>query len=173
MRRGARVSLATVLGAVALLATSLLVWRARAPEPSWQSPPAIDLVDDAGRTLTLSELRGRVIVVAFVWTWSEPSRAELAALERIHSDPHERGVSVIAVAEDTGPETVSAARRELGLDYPVLHDAGRVVAARYGPLGLPTTYVFDRRGMQRDRREGFRERDEASIDGELRTLLAE
>src|SRR5262245_6216103 len=68
--------------------------------------PDFALPTTTGRTIELSELRGRVVLLAFFASWSGPSKRLLRALGALSSALGSQGLVVLAIAVD-GPDTVS------------------------------------------------------------------
>jgi thiol-disulfide isomerase/thioredoxin len=112
----------------------------RAPDFEWTTP--------AGQPRRLSELRGRTVVVNFWATWCTPCREEMPALERAaRADPT---LVVLALDLDESADLVDAFVESYGLRTvePIV-DAGKKVAARYGVVGLPTTFFIGPEGTVR------------------------
>jgi peroxiredoxin len=118
-------------------------------EPRFVSHPAPDFtVNDKDRgAVTLSGLRGKVVILNFWATWCPPCIEELPSLvamqQQLRSD-----VTVYAVSEDED----EAAYRKFVADYHVdqlycVRDAEQVGSKLYGATGFPETYVIDRKGV--------------------------
>jgi len=117
----------------------------RPAEP--MAPVEFELVDLAGRTVRLSDLRGRVVLVNFWATWCAPCREEMPALGTLATDLGPRGLAVIAVNYKEAKPAIEAFLREAKLTIPVLLDKDGKVAERYQVYALPATFVVNRRGM--------------------------
>ena len=103
-----------------------------------------------GGTVTLSELRGQVVVINLWATWCPPCRAEMPALERVWNQYRDDGLTVLAVNQQERASRVRAFVEELGLTFPVLLDRNGTVGARYRLRALPTTFFIGRDGVIRD-----------------------
>ncbi|MCE2654656.1 MAG: TlpA family protein disulfide reductase, partial [Planctomycetaceae bacterium] len=102
------------------------------------------LYDRRGRATTLSDLRGKVVVLDFWATWCPPCRKAIPALAGIADDYAGRAVVLgINVNENNANPTKVAV--DLGANYPILLE-GDAVAEMYGVRGLPTLVVVDREG---------------------------
>jgi peroxiredoxin len=99
-----------------------------------------------GRPVSLSGLRGRVVIVAFWATWCPPCREELPAFERLLRSHGSRGLAVVAVDTREAAGVVRPFVQALGLTFPVLLDVDGEIARQFGVIGLPTTFVIDRNG---------------------------
>jgi len=106
---------------------------------------------DGGKT-TLSELRGKVVVINFWATWCLPCRVETPALERSYEQYKDSGVVILGVNltdQDLIGE-VNSFVQEFKLTYPILLDGdGRVSNILYQVRGLPTTFFVNREGVIR------------------------
>ena len=105
-----------------------------------------------GDSVTLSDLRGRPVVLNFWASWCPPCRDEAPALRAFYADHRAHGLVVLGV-NVTAQDTVEAAQNfvvEFGLEYPIpLDEAGDVTDA-YRVPGLPTTFLVDGDGIIRN-----------------------
>ena len=98
-----------------------------------------------GGSVSLSALRGRVVIVEFWATWCGPCRFSLPSLEVISKRFHQRGATVLLV---NAGETESQVRTWAGWRFtaPILLDDGHRVEALYGVRGMPQLYVINQDG---------------------------
>jgi len=109
--------------------------------------PDFGLSDLSGKTVRLSNFRGKAILLNFWATWCAPCRQEMASMERAYREYKDRGLAVLAVSLDRGSQSaVEAFVRQLNLSFPVLLDPTKKIANIYRVYGLPTTYLIDRYG---------------------------
>jgi peroxiredoxin len=99
-----------------------------------------------GRQFSMTELRGRVIVVNFWASWCLECRPEMPMLERLHRDFAARGLAIIGINAREDKDAVGRYAAELGLTFPLVLDPGGTISALYGVIGLPTTFVIGRDG---------------------------
>ena len=108
-----------------------------------------------GRSVRLSDYRGKTVVLNFWASWCPPCRREMPDFQTLWE---ERGPSgpddLVILAVNLLPEdTIAAAEgfvEEFGLTFPVLLDTSRgEVARRYGVRALPATFFIDREGIVR------------------------
>lgn len=102
-----------------------------------------------GSRVTLSALRGKVVVIDFWATWCSPCRAEMPWLVELAKRLEPRGVVFVAIDEDDPPGQVPLVRQFAqevpGLErYAVLGNPD--IEAQYGVRSLPTLFVVDREG---------------------------
>lgn len=123
---------------------------------------------------TLSEERGSVVVLDVWATWCEPCRETLPAYQALQARYAGRGVHVYAVNVDADAGQVATFMKELKVDLPVLLDPGGAASESTLQVQLmPTSFVFDRAGVQRKRHEGFDPDELAGLPREIEGLLAE
>ena len=125
-----------------------------------------------GDELSLSSLRGQVVLVDFWATWCGPCRQEMPALQRLHEEFAGRGVEIVAISMDAQTEAVAPYARREGLTFPIL--LGSVAEqVRYRVAGLPTLFVVDQGGIIRFQHVGYSPGAEPVLAEEIEALLAE
>jgi cytochrome c biogenesis protein CcmG/thiol:disulfide interchange protein DsbE len=108
--------------------------------------PAFTLRDADGRSVSLADYRGKVVLLDFWATWCDPCRIEVPWFIDLERKDKDRGFAVLAVSMDDGWDDVRSFVKSLGVNYRVLlgDDA---TADRYGGVeALPTTFLIDRTG---------------------------
>ena len=137
----ARRRLAAALASAALLGA--LPAQADTPRPA--PPLSATLLD--GRSFTLQQSAGQVLIVNFWATWCAPCREELPALEAFRQRHPE--VRVLAISLDEARQLPAVRRALQGFGF----DAALAAEASYAGYGriwrLPTTFVIDRDGRLR------------------------
>ena len=110
----------------------------------------LDTLD--GNKVTLSELRGQIVVINFWATWCLPCREETPALEKSYGQYKDSGVLILGV-NTTNQDLVSEVEsfvQEFRLTYPILLDRdGSVSNTLYQIRGLPTTIFVNHEGVIR------------------------
>jgi peroxiredoxin len=104
-----------------------------------------------GGDVTLSELRGKGVVINLWASWCPPCRAEMPAIQRVYEKTRERGLEVLAVNttfQDSEPAAADFIQ-ELGLTFPVPLDRSGTVSRQYQLRALPSTFFVDREGIIR------------------------
>ena len=152
-----------ILMAVTLAAGILWTFVSRVPsavgEPLSSSPnpregfyaPDFTLDTLDGSTITLSDLRGKSVVINFWATWCLPCRAETPALENAFEQYQDSDVVILGV-NLTNQDSVAAVEafvQEFELTYPILLDRDGGIGYLYQVTGLPTTYFISREGIIR------------------------
>ncbi len=130
--------------------------------------PAFTLADLNGKSVSLSDFHGKVVVLDFWATWCPPCRREIPDFIDLQKEYGPRGVQIVGIALDE-PEKVQAFARQNGMNYPVLLGSDDV-SMKYGGIeGIPTTFIIDKSGKIVNRFEGFRPRE--VFEAEIKQLL--
>lgn len=130
--------------------------------------PNFTLTDLEGEAISLADLRGRPLLVAFWATWCEPCKVEMPFIEERYVRYRERGLRVLAVDFDEPAEAVAAFRDEMGLTFEILLDPGGRVQQLYQVRGYPSSYYIDAAGVIRAQQIGVM--TEGQLDEHLATL---
>jgi peroxiredoxin len=98
-----------------------------------------------GKTWTLKELRGKVVLVNFWATWCPPCRKEMPDLETLYEQFKDQGLVILAISDEDASK-VKPFIAEQKVTYPILLDPGRKVNELFEIEGIPKTFVYDRSG---------------------------
>lgn len=114
----------------------------------------VELLD--GRTVALSDFRGRPVLINFWATWCGPCREELPDFQTVFErEGGEANFVVLAVNNMESRETVAAYVEEVGITFPVALDPdGRINFDLYGIQGYPTSFLLDANGVIAARFQG-------------------
>lgn len=107
-----------------------------------------------GTELTLSSLRGKVVVLDFWATWCAPCRVEMPDYVKLQDKLRDRGLVIVGLSLDNqGPATVKRFVEQLGVNY-LIAMGDEKVAEAYEIEFMPTTYLIDRDGRIRHKKIG-------------------
>ena len=123
---------------------------ASAPREGFLAPDfTLNTLD--GNEITLSALRGNIVVINIWATWCPPCRAETPALQNSYEQYKDVGVVILGVdlTNQDSIEDVKNFVRDFKLTYPILLDVEGKVAGLYQNTALPSTYFVDRQGIIR------------------------
>jgi peroxiredoxin len=99
------------------------------------------------RPATLTDYRGKVVLLNIWATWCPPCRVEMPSMERLHKKLAGTDFRLVAVSVDTDDSTtVNAFVREMGLTFIILHDPSTAIQQIYQTTGVPESFVIDRDG---------------------------
>ena len=98
-----------------------------------------------GSSFTLSEAKGKVVLINFWATWCGPCCGEMPAFERLHED-YAEDLLVIAVNYAEPEDTVNKFVEENGYTFPFAYDTEGKISALYPSNGIPYTIVIDKNG---------------------------
>ena len=149
-------SVGIAAGVIALLAYGFTRSPKDIPSPLVRKPaPDFSLALLEGGTLTLRELRGKVVVVNFWASWCYPACYEEApVLERNWRAYRDREVVVLGVDIQDREEAAQKFVRDFGLTFPNVRDVDGKVSVEYGIYGVPETFFLDRQGRIRAKHVG-------------------
>ena len=119
-----------------------------APQKGFLAPD-FSLETLEGKSVTLSDLRGKVVLLNFWATWCPPCRAEMPAFQQAYADYKDEGFVVLAVnatAQDSAEE-VAKFIDEYGLSFPIVLDRTGEVNQLYLVQSLPTSFFIDKDGV--------------------------
>ena len=154
--------------------------------PAEERPPALAVLFEApdftlstpsGASLSLAELRGKVVLLNFWATWCVPCRKEMPAIEALYQRYKDRGLEVVAISLDkVAAAPVEAFVKEAGVTYRVALDPTWATARAYGVRGLPATFLLDRTGnvvlRELGERDWMEESKQQAVEGLLQASEA-
>ena len=116
-------------------------------DPSRKAAPAFSLKDGDGRTVSLSDFKGKVVLLNFWATWCGPCKIEIPWFVEFEQKYKDRGFAVIGVAmDDEGWEVVKPYVAKSKINYRILKGTDEVASSYGGVDSLPTTLVIDQDG---------------------------
>jgi cytochrome c biogenesis protein CcmG/thiol:disulfide interchange protein DsbE len=138
------VAFALVLALLGLLAWGLVKSR-RGPVETGRAPD-FTLIGYDGRTVTLSKLHGKVVIVNFWASWCQPCRQEAAYLEQTWRKYKDQGVVFIGVDYADTEKAALAYIQEFGITYINGPDLGTRISQAYNIKGVPETFFVAKDG---------------------------
>jgi peroxiredoxin len=103
------------------------------------------LTDLQGKTWTLKELKGKVVLVNFWATWCPPCRKEMPDLNTLYQRFKDQGFVILAISDEEA-DKVKPFIAERNISYPAMLDPGRKVNELFQVQGIPKSFVYDREG---------------------------
>ena len=146
-----------------------LLDQSHAPDQSSQAPD-FTLTDFGGKKLTLSQYKGKVVLLDFWASWCTPCQAEIPRFIEWQTKYGEQGFQVIGISMD---DDEKAARKFVGRlrpNYPIALGNAKVGESFGGILGLPANLVISRDGRIMARHVGVT--DLKDLEKEIELQLA-
>ena len=134
--------------------------------------PASDfsLMDIDEKQHTLSDYKGKPLIVNFWATWCPPCRAEMPSMERAWQEIESEGIGMIGINVGEDFDTVFGFTAEVDVSFPLLLDLDGQVTGSWPIQGLPTTYILNPDGEMVYRMIGSREWDDEELLDAVREL---
>jgi peroxiredoxin len=111
--------------------------------------PDFTLQDMSGKKVSLSGLKGSVVLLEFWTTWCPPCRTSIPALEHLHKTYGGKGLTILAISMDEGGwDDVRAFMAEHKITYPVLQGT-EDVSLQYQVRMIPAMFLVDKQGIVR------------------------
>jgi peroxiredoxin len=136
---------------VAILAVAVsgsLAWSMGSRVPIVGAPAEdFRLVDLEGKSQSLSQYRGKVVLVNFWATWCKPCTTEMPAMQATYDKLRDKGFVVLAINELEDDAKVREHIKQHGHTFPVLMDRDNKVANQFGVFGLPVSVFIDEKGV--------------------------
>jgi peroxiredoxin len=118
--------------------------------------PVFELVALDGRNVSLTSVRGKIVLLNFWTTWCEASIREIPSLERLYRLFQNEALALLAVNLRESASKVEAFRNECRISFPILLDRDGEIGDAYGVLAIPATFILDRQGMTIGKATGAR-----------------
>ena len=133
--------------------------------------PEFTRKDFSGARIDLAGYRGKVVLLDFWATWCASCQVEMPTFVLWQQQYGPRGFQVIGVSMDDDPALARKLSAKLRLNYPVAMGDDKLGQLYGGVLGLPLTYLIDRKGIVRAKFQG--ETDLKTMETQLKALLTE
>jgi thiol-disulfide isomerase/thioredoxin len=133
------------------------------PQILGQASPAPDFTLESldGKTMHLSDLRGKAVLLNFWATWCGPCKIETPWLVELQNQYGSQGLQVIGVAmDDSAKEDIAKFAKDMGVNYPVLLGKEAVGDAYGGVPALPESFFIGRDGKIVDKIIGLKGKGE-------------
>ena len=106
-------------------------------------------VQDADRKISLSDLRGKIVVLNFWATWCQPCVEEMPSLVQMQQRMGAKGVTVLAVSVDVDESAYQRFLKNHKIELLTVRDPDQKSNNLYGTSKFPESYIIDRSGVVR------------------------
>jgi len=135
--------------------------------------PEFGLASLEGKTIHLSDYRGKAVLLNFWATWCAPCKVEIPWFEELQKQYGPQGLQIVGVAtrDESSPQEIAEFAKKIGVNYPILVGNEAVASAYGGVPFLPSTFFINREGKVVGKIFGVRGRSE--IEAEIKLCLGE
>jgi cytochrome c biogenesis protein CcmG, thiol:disulfide interchange protein DsbE len=114
-------------------------------------------ITDSDRSVSLTQLRGKIVVLNFWATWCPPCVDEMPSLEQLQKKLQGTDITILAVSVDDDADDYHRFLKQHAIDLLTVRESGRKtntgviapVSSSYGTYKVPETYIIDRNGVIR------------------------
>lgn len=155
-----------------VLAGAFLCQRKKQAVEGGQAPD-FSLNDLDGVEVSLSNLRGKIVLLEFWATWCPPCRESIPAMNELYKKYNDKGLVLLGISVDKGQniaEDIRAFIREYSIKYPIAIDS-KNVNTLYGVYSIPTLILIDKAGKVALKNIGFSPEMEKRLSSEIERLL--
>ena len=110
--------------------------------------PDFTFSDLNGKRVSLSDHRGKVVLINIWATWCAPCREEMPSMEKLYNRFKGEDFEILAVSIDsTGQKAVAPFMQKLNLTFPALLDPEAKIRGLYSVTGVPESFIVDKKGI--------------------------
>jgi peroxiredoxin len=155
-----------------LAVTLLLMLPVQAGDVSGPAPD-FRLMSRDGQAVSLSDLKGQVVMINFWATWCGPCRQEMPLLEQLYSRYESLGFTLLGVNVEENSHDAESFLEDTPVSFPILFDPENGVSQLYNVSAMPSTVIVDRSGNMRFLHHGYQPGYENEYQNQIRTLVRE
>jgi peroxiredoxin len=138
--------LTTILGLI-LTAALLVAGCSAQGSQVGELAPDFQLPNLEGQSISLSDFRGKPVLVNFWASWCLPCRYEMPFIQEVYEEWSASGLVVLAINQGESLSTAKDFMQSGNYSFPVLLDISQHVALEYNIRGIPATFFIDKDGI--------------------------
>lgn len=115
-------------------------------DPNAVPAPDFTLQTLDGESVSLSDYRGKLVMINFWASWCPPCNSEMPDLQSYYEQHKDEDFIILGVNYQDTPDKVQAFVEKYGVTFPILLDSDGQVANLFGVQGLPTSFFVDKQG---------------------------
>lgn len=139
-----------LLGLVGLIAAIALASSTSSMKPKEPDMPATEIAikaaNDHDRVVSLSNLKGKVVLIDFWATWCGPCRMSIPGIQKLYEKNRAKGFEVIGVSMDQEASEIAGFTREMKMTYPAGLPVSVDQVRPYSSGSIPQMVLVDRKG---------------------------
>ncbi|MFQ5580776.1 MAG: redoxin domain-containing protein [Nitrospiria bacterium] len=124
-----------------------------------------------GKTISINQLKGRVVLIDFWATWCDPCREELPELNALYQELQSQGVEILGISVDRKRENVDEFISKHSIRFPIIHDQNKAISDDLRPRAMPTAFILDQGGVVRHVHLGYKKSYLQLYRDEIKALL--
>jgi len=134
--------------------------------------PPFSIVADRGRSISVPNFDGKLLVLNFWATWCPPCVSEMPSLNQFQKDFAAAGVVVLGVSVDRNERAYRRLIEQKKVAFLTARDPEARISSRYGTFKYPETYVIDRTGKVVQKIIGPADWTDAGMVNQIKALLS-
>jgi peroxiredoxin len=142
----------------------------KAPRPPEGTAPEFVLKDTGGKSVRLSDYRGKVVLLEFWATWCPPCKLAIPDLNELHERYKGKDFALLSISVDDSLDTLKPFVEEYGIKFPVLVNDAEVERL-YGIINIPATLIIDKEGNIAGKHLGYVPGTKEMLTKEIEELL--
>jgi cytochrome c biogenesis protein CcmG/thiol:disulfide interchange protein DsbE len=118
--------------------------------------PDFNYPDAQGKTVSLSDLSGKVVVINFWATWCGPCRQEMPLIDALANNDDNEALGIVLLSVNAGEsrDAVNSYMATNGYTFDVILDGNNAISSKYNIRYIPTTIFVGRDGVIRSIKTG-------------------
>jgi peroxiredoxin len=135
--------------------------------------PTFTLSSNDGKSVSLSQYQGQVVMINFWASWCGPCREEFPLLDSIYRKYNKLGFTMLGVNVEPDSKAANDWLKQTPVTFPILYDTDSKVSKLYDVASMPSTVIIDRTGKVRVLHRGYKPGDENEYMDSIRALIRE